>query len=114
MTTKYVYDGRVIDYTAGSAISSGDVVVLGEVVSVALGDIANGDTGSVAVEGVFELDCLGTDVVAIGDVLYWDDTNNRLTKTASTHKCAGFAAGASANGVTTCRVKINGFTVAGA
>ena len=114
MTVKYVQDGKVLDYTAGADIASGDLVVMGEVVGVALADIADTETGSVAVECVFDLTCLGTDVIAIGDVVYWDAGNSRITTTASTHKCAGFAAAASPDAQTTCRVKLNAFTVAGA
>jgi predicted RecA/RadA family phage recombinase len=86
---------------------------MGEVVGVALNAIANGESGAVATEGVFNLACLSTDVVAQGDVVYWDATESRLTTTASTHKCAGYAAAPSANGVATCDVKLNAFTVVG-
>ena len=42
MTTNYIQDGKVIEYTAGADISSGDVVVIGTLIGVALTDIANG------------------------------------------------------------------------
>lgn len=106
MTNKYIQPGEVWDYTAGADIASGDVVVMGDVVGVALAAIANGATGPVQVSGVFELAKLSTDVAAIGDPLYWDAGNSRLTVTASTHKLAGYAAQASGSGTATARVKL--------
>ena len=50
MATNYVNEGTVITYSnSGSAISSGDVVVVGEQIGIALSDIANGASGSVAI-----------------------------------------------------------------
>ena len=107
MTTKYRMTGETLNYVAGSNLSAGAVVVIGARVGVLLADIASGATGALAVKGVFELAKLSTDVVAQGDLLYWDAGNSRLTTTASTHKTAGYAAKASGNGVTTCEVNLN-------
>ena len=107
MTTKYVMSGDVIDYVAGSAISSGQVLLVGVRVGVALADIANGATGAVAMEGVFTIAKLSTDVVAQGAALYWDNTNSRLTTTASGNTLAGYAFKAAGNGVTTVDISIN-------
>ena len=43
--------GDIIDYTAGSAISSGDVLSIGNLVGIAIDDIANGDTGPALIRG---------------------------------------------------------------
>ena len=107
MTTKYVMSGEVIDYVAGSNITSGQVLVIGVRVGVALAAIASGATGAVRVKGIFTLAKLSTDVVAAGDLLYWDAGNSRLTTTASTHKTAGYAVAAAGNGVTTADVNLN-------
>lgn len=107
MTTKYVMSGDVIDYTAGSAVSSGQVLLIGARVGVALNAIAAGATGAVAVEGVFTIAKLGTDVVAQGALLYWDNTNSRLTTTASGNTLAGYAAKAAGSGVTTVEINLN-------
>ena len=107
MTTKYVMSGEVIDYVAGSNITSGQVLVIGVRVGVALAAIASGSTGAVRVKGIFTLAKLSTDVVAAGDLLYWDAGNTRITTTASTHKTAGYATAASGNGVATVEVNLN-------
>lgn len=109
MAGNYKQPGDVWDHTgAGNPIQSGDVVLMGDVVGVALTDIAVGATGSVAVNGVFEIAKLSTDTPAQGAPLYWDAGNARLTTTAATHKLAGYAARGAGNGATTvlCRLKL--------
>ena len=109
MAKNYVQEGDVIDYVnaSGSTITSGTAVLIGARLGVALADIANGATGSVQVEGVFTVPKLGTDVVAAGALLYWDNTNKRLTTTASGNTLSGFAVGAAGSGVTAVNIKIN-------
>ena len=109
MAKNYVQEGDVIDHVnaSGSTITSGTAVLIGARLGVALADIANGATGSVQVEGVFTVTKLGTDVVAAGALLYWDNTNKRLTTTASGNTLSGFAVAAAGSGVTTVNIKIN-------
>ena len=109
MAKNYVQEGDVIDYAnaSGSTITSGTTVLIGARLGVALADIANGATGSVQVEGVFTIAKLGTDNVAAGALLYWDNTNKRLTATASGNTLAGFAVAAAGSGVASVNIKIN-------
>lgn len=107
MTTKFVQPGDVIDYTAGANIVSGQVVLIGARIGVALQDIANGKVGSMAMTGVFTINKLSTDVVAAGALLYWDNSNSRLTVTSSGNTLAGFAVAAAGSGVATVNIKIN-------
>lgn len=56
MATNYVQEGGIIQYTnAGSKINAGSAIVIGNIAGVALTDIAQNATGSVAIEGVFTL-----------------------------------------------------------
>ena len=107
MTTKFVQPGEVIDYTAGYNIASGQVVLMGARIGVALKAIANGETGPMQVTGVFNIAKLSTDNMAQGALLYWDNTNSRLTTTASGNTLAGFAAAAAAATTTSVNIKIN-------
>lgn len=109
MAINYVQEGDVIDFpnTSGATITSGSGVLVGLWLAVALADIPTASTGSVAIEGVFTLPKLSTDVVAIGVALYWDNTNKRLTTTASGNTLSGFAVAAAGSGVTTVNIKIN-------
>lgn len=107
MTTKFVQPGEVIDYTAGANIASGQVVLMGARIGVALKAIANGETGPVQVTGVFNIAKLSTDNMDQGALLYWDNTNSCLTTTASGNTLAGFAAAAAAASTTSVNIKIN-------
>ena len=107
MTTKFVQPGEVIDYTAGANIASGQVVLMGARIGVALKAIANGETGPMQVTGVFNIAKLSTDNIDQFALLYWDNTNSRLTTTASGNTLAGFAAAAAAASTTSVNIKIN-------
>lgn len=107
MTNKYVMSGDVIDYVAPAAIVSGQVLLIGVRIGVALAAIASGATGAVRMLGIFTIAKLTTDVVAVGVALYWDNTNSRLTTTATANTLAGFATAAAGNGVTTVEISIN-------
>lgn len=108
MAKNYIQPGEVLDHVAASNLTSGSAVLVGKRLGVALGDIATGATGSVAMKGVYQLPKLGTDVVAQGDELYWDNTNKRLTTTSTSNTRAGYAAAAAGSGVTTVNVQLNG------
>ena len=107
MTTKFVQPGQVLDYTPGSAVTAGQVVLIGVRIGVALNAIAANATGALQVAGVFNIAKLSTDVVAQGAALYWDNGNSRLTTTASGNTLAGYAVAAAGNGATTVAIKIN-------
>lgn len=109
MAQNYVQEGDVLNYTnaSGSTITSGAAVLIGTWLGVALADIANGATGSVAIEGVFTVAKLGTDVVSQGAALYWDNTNKRLTTTVGSNTLVGYAFAAAGNGAATVQIKLN-------
>lgn len=107
MAKNYIQEGAFIDVIAAAAVVAGGVVVMGKRVGISLSDIAQGATGAAAVEGVFKLAKLGTDVVAQGDLLYWDAANSRLTTTAGGNTLAGYATAAAGAGVATVNIKIN-------
>lgn len=111
MTTKFVARGDVMNYVAGADIASGDVVELKHCIGVALADIANGDTGSVAVEGVFELPKVSAAVFVQGEKLVWDTSAGAFDDSAATPATgditgAAVAMRAGANAETTCLVKL--------
>ncbi|HOF17731.1 MAG TPA: DUF2190 family protein [Phycisphaerae bacterium] len=72
--TTFVHEGNTIDYTPGSAVAAGDVVVQGELVGVAPRAIAANELGSLAVSGVFDFpkDTSTGSGSTAGTVYYWD------------------------------------------
>jgi predicted RecA/RadA family phage recombinase len=70
----FVQDGCAIDYTPGSAVAAGDVVVQGDLIGVAKRPIAANELGALAVEGVFDVPKAtgGSTAIAAGVNVYWD------------------------------------------
>lgn len=108
MATGHIRQGETFTYTnaTGSAIAAGTVIEFTDMIGVALGDIANGASGEVAVEEVWELAKETGVAFTQGQQLYWDATNNRLDAT-NTNIPAGKAAAAAASAATTAQVKLN-------
>lgn len=114
MANNYKSAGGVFQHTAAAAISSGDVVRMGNILGVALVDLAIGETGSVATEGVFELPKVSAAVIAQGDSLTWDSSVGAFDDKAATPAvgdvtgAAAVAAEAKGAGTTTIEVKLTG------
>jgi predicted RecA/RadA family phage recombinase len=104
---QFVHEGRQIDYTPGSAVAAGDVIVQGEMVCVANKNIEANRQGALCIEGAFDFTALNTDVIAVGALVYWDDTNNRVTTTASGNKKIGPMLRAKANGELVARARLS-------
>jgi predicted RecA/RadA family phage recombinase len=102
----YFQDGDLVDYTPGSAVSAGDVVVLNDLVTVAVRPIPANKLGAVAVEGVFKLP-KASGAIGQGAIVYWDSTASNVTTTATGNKRAGKAAAAAASGDTVVPVLLN-------
>lgn len=90
MMTKF-YTGEPImsDYTPASAVSAGDVVIVGDLALIAHLDIAASKLGAIALRnGVYAMTADG----AIGAMkrVYWDATNSKVTLTASGNRLIGF------------------------
>lgn len=96
----FIAEGNDIAYTPGANVAQGAVVVQADLVGVAKRAIAANTLGALSVRGVFNIDKLGTDVVAAGAILYWDVANSRATITAASHKVFGRAVTAAGNGAT--------------
>ncbi|MEM9791082.1 MAG: DUF2190 family protein [Planctomycetota bacterium] len=96
----------------GSAVASGDLIVLRSgnagKIGVAVTDIADGQTGAVAIKNrVVELPALTGTAFADAVVLYWDDTNGRLTNDATGNTLAGSAAQAKASASAVAELLLN-------
>jgi len=105
----FVHEGASIDYTPGSAVAAGDVIVQGELVGVARTPIAAGVLGALAVDGVFDFAKAtgGGMAISAGANVYWDDANNVATTTAAGNKLIGKCVKAAADGDATVRVRMS-------
>ena len=103
----FISQGLTIDHTPAAARLSGAGTLIGTKVGVAINDTSISTQGPFAIDGVYELPKLSTDVVTQGAALYWDNTNLRLTLTSAGNTYAGYAFAAAGNGVTTAQVVLN-------
>jgi len=111
---------RSVTYSngTGSAISSGDVVVLASTdakkcrVGVAMADIADGSSGQVAISGCFAFAKVSAAVIAQGESVNWDASADAVDDNAATSAAGdvvefGMADEAAGNGATTINVWID-------
>ncbi len=102
-------DGRVLDVTLTADAKSGELVVEGKLVGVAVTDGKTGEIVAVHVEGVFELPKLPAGVFAVGDSVNWDTPNKQaISADASAGQVAGigFAVYGAAAGAETVFVRL--------
>jgi len=101
MATTYIWQSgqRSVDYTPGSAVSAGDVVVQSGLVGVAENDIAASAKGSLQIDAVIKAPkTTGTSTaIAAGDRVYWDATNSVMTENDDGTTAAGVAVVAAAD-----------------
>lgn len=84
----YSGDQSSIQLTAPADVDGGELVAIGNRVFAAVADVKNGETGAFLKAGVINY-AAASEAVAIGDVLYFNNSSNILQKTASTFKKAG-------------------------
>ncbi len=113
------------DLTASQSIVSGDVIQIGEsllaiavekakgatlrAAEIAAGSIASPDRcACLFVHEDVKITCLGTDVIAAGNRLFYDVANTRVTLVATGNIFCGYAVEASANDVTTVQMHFDG------
>lgn len=103
-----ITSGAVIDITAPSGGTvSGRGVKVGALFLIAKTTNAAGETVSCCRVGEFDHAAEGAgsgQAWAVGDEIYWDDTNKRLTKTATDNTKVGVATVAKATAATTGRL----------
>ncbi len=118
MAKNYQQPGEIIPWTngTGAAVASGQMVKIGNILGVALGAIANGAVGNVAIEGVFSgIPKVSAAVFAKGEKLIWDvsaNTNTGAFDDSLATPASGDVTGgaiaweAGTNGQTACTVKL--------
>jgi len=80
---RFIQVGESIDYTPGSAVAAGQVVVQGSMIGVTKVPIEASRLGALAVKGVFDV-VKANEQIALGAALYWDEDGNPYGGTAGT------------------------------
>ena len=110
----FIQPGRSVTVTApaGGAVS-GIGVLIGTLFGVAQYDAAAGEEVELLTEGVVEIAKTSALAIAVGDRLFWDDTNKVVNKTVTAQVCVGVAVSAAANPSATVRMRLGAVTPAG-
>lgn len=103
----FVQDGRTIDYTPGSAVAAGDVILLQKMLGVAAIDIAANTLGALMVHGVHSIAKVTGETWTTGQILYWDNSVKKLTTTVGSNVACAKAWADQLSGDTSGLAKIN-------
>lgn len=106
----YVQDGKYLTHTAGATITSGQLVQVGDLHGVSVTALANGETGTLAMEGVFTLPKLvgaAGDATTAGGPVYFSAGSVSGTDSSGTRKKVGYALAVAAQAATTVQVLLD-------
>lgn len=84
-----IFDGFVLIMVALVATKVGDAVVFENSVGIAQTAGAIGEEISVDTVGVYEFPATTADTIAVGDTVYWDATNKKITTVSTSMTLAG-------------------------
>jgi predicted RecA/RadA family phage recombinase len=103
-----IQKGGVIEYTLSSDVNVGDVVPLGtEMVGIAVNAGLTGEEITLELEKVWTIKAKDTDVIVVGNQLYFDVANREVTLMGTDNVKAGKAMTSKAAVAGTVNVKIN-------
>lgn len=110
MATNKVNDGDVLDIVAPYAVVSGRIVVVGQMAGVALANAAINANVALATRGTFNFTKAAgaSTLIAAGGNVYWDNTNNQVTNSATSNTRIGVATLAVANAATVVPTRLLG------
>lgn len=89
---KFIGAGNTIQHTPGSAVTAGDVILIGDKICVAKNNIAVGDVGELDTNGEFEWPIDGATAFAQGVKIFWDVADQEATEAedTGTNKLIGY------------------------
>jgi predicted RecA/RadA family phage recombinase len=103
----FIEDGKVLNYkVTGAAVKSGDIVIAGKLVGIAVTDGAVGDIIAVAIDGVYSLP-KASGALAQGAAAYVITADGTITGTATSNTFIGYVWKAAAAGDATVEVKLS-------
>jgi len=103
----FLHEGTAIAHTpSGADVAAGEVVILGTMVTVAKAAIADGVAGSVDCAGVFAF-AKAAGTIAVGVKIYWDESADVATTTATSNVLIGKVTKAALTGDTVVEARLN-------
>ena len=93
------------------AVSSGGAALIGDIVAIALVDLASGAIGTFMLDGTYHSLPKSTGAgtgAAIGKKAYWDNAVKKFTAVSTNNTLAGVFFETVADAGTTCKIRFNG------
>lgn len=109
MATNYRQPGDTITIPAPADVSSGGVVIAGDIKGIACGAALSGKPVDVATVGVFELPKVGANDFGLGAKVYWDAGAKLATTTSSGNTLLGVAVAVAGASTAIVKVRLSGF-----
>lgn len=81
--------GSIIDVTLTEDVNVGDIIPLGDMVSVAVVSGLSGEQIAVEIEKVWKINAKTADEISFGKTVYFDSTTREITTTAESNTKAG-------------------------
>jgi predicted RecA/RadA family phage recombinase len=85
----FIQTGDTLTVIAPANVLSGQAVLVGALFGIASNDALQGTPVEIKRTGVYSLVAATADTGAIGAKIYWDNTNKRLTTTATNNALVG-------------------------
>jgi predicted RecA/RadA family phage recombinase len=103
----YIGPKSPITFVAPSALTSGQVLLLGTIVGIVCAAYASGAKASMEIQGVYTM-AKATGALTAGAVVYWDNAAGNVTATSSGNTKIGFVPLAAQSGDATVAVCLTG------
>lgn len=88
----FFHPGHELEFIAGSAVVSGDLITAGSLVGVAAGSYASGETGVMEISGVHKLLKVTSQVWTQGQPVYRVPGGNTVSNISTSNLFMGYAA----------------------
>ena len=88
----YVQPGKTLDYTHTAVVASGVAVLIGTILVIPGTNAGIGVPFPGTIDGVFNIVCATGTAWTMNTPVYWDDTNKRVTITATGNTKIGMVA----------------------
>ncbi|ODR98919.1 hypothetical protein AUC68_07040 [Methyloceanibacter methanicus] len=105
----FVQPGDMLTVTAPAAVASGEGVAIGALFGVAAFDAAQNEDVEIAMRGVFDMDKPDGDEIDVGELVFWDAAEKKVTSVEGANRLVGIAVAYAAGGDATVRTWLNGF-----
>lgn len=102
---KYVQKGDSLTVSAPVGVASGQGVLVGDLFGVAANDALAAEPVVITVTGVFELAKAG-DTIAVGELVYFDESEGTVTTTATDNHAIGHAVAVAGASAATVKVRL--------